>query len=100
MVVERTISPYAGESDPSGAFASWAANLLYDVIQMPNILVVLGRILLAITELREFSVVGDVLLDDVSRSMVLDIHVVFMSDNIVDDDLGNRRVLRDGDTTR
>ena len=63
-------------------------------------LVFVGRKVFTIAELGKLCLIYDILLHGVNSSMVLDIHVVFMSDNIVDDDLGNRRVLRDGDTTR
>ena len=63
-------------------------------------LVLVGRKVFTIAELGKLCLIYDVLLHGVDGSMVLDIHVVFMSDNIVDDNLGNRRVLRDGDTTR
>ena len=54
-----------------------------------------------VAELSQFRFISDVLLDDRSRNMVLDLHVVIIADGyITDDNLRNGRILGDRDAAR
>ena len=68
------------------------------ILALLSLILLLMQVLFPVAQLGEVRVIRSILIDDAGDDVLLDLHLVFMADDDIGDDLCGR-FLRDGDTT-